>query len=405
MKTKKKSFIENPFVAVIIFMSLLMGSNFMNFESHLLLVLYGVQVISLIYMFIIYIYKSRMSSFFFLVLFFIMMRAFSSIINQISIYHVITQSISLLLSVLFVELLAVKNPKVLINSMFVALLGSNLINFVSIHFMANGFYLDTSFIPRKVYLFGIANQQGIVLLFSLGLFLIVLKISNGVKKIAAIVGIICVMINCFTLKSATLLITSSLLLVLILFFLNTKLYKYISIKTMLVVYYLVWFLTVFVKISKYMSFLFVNILGKSADLSYRTILFDNAINLIKAKPWLGYGVRDGLYLYRNIGIAIVRQSSHNLFLQILIEGGIVSLFIFTAILFTSAKRLSKFHDDYFSSVLSISIIAILILSLSEVFGGLTPLYILLSMGYMYPYIRTYFNDAFAQNSVDIKIKN
>ncbi|MGL4694365.1 O-antigen ligase family protein [Enterococcus larvae] len=393
MSKERKLLIENPIVAFVVFMGLFMGSNFIVVEGTVQYTLYAFQLISLFYMLIVYVFKFKISIYFLLVISFIGVRIFSNVYNGLPIYFVLTQSVTILLSVLFVEILGRKNPKVLLQSIFWGLLIANVINFISIYALPDGFYLDEAYPPRRVFLFGIANQQGIVLLFSIGIFLLVSKKEKGLKRILALFGAISVLINCFIIGSSTLILATALLLMYILFILSTRLYKFISMTSMVILYYISWILIVVVKISQYMSLLFVDILGKSTDLNFRTILWDKALTIISFKPFLGYGTTDGLYITRIIGTTVVRQSSHNLFLQLLLEGGVVTLTVFTIILLVSARKLSKYNSDHYAAILSISVIAILFLSISEVYTGMAPLYILISMTYMYPHIREYLVDS------------
>ena len=80
-------------------------------------------------------------------------------------------------------------------------------------------------------------------------------------------------------------------------------------------------------------------LGRSATLTGRTELWPLAINLIEQKPIFGYGYTSG-----NIEIWGGFFSSHNALLEILIHGGIFSLFIFIVIMLRTIKNMNKSYS-------------------------------------------------------------
>ncbi len=88
-------------------------------------------------------------------------------------------------------------------------------------------------------------------------------------------------------------------------------------------------------IQKLFSFVIINILGKDLTLTGRIELWTSSIEMIKQKFWLGWGCT-------NKGSIILRNYyywyAHNLVLDILLEGGIVTLSAFAFMIANMARR-------------------------------------------------------------------
>lgn len=104
---------------------------------------------------------------------------------------------------------------------------------------------------------------------------------------------------------------------------------------------------------------------KDATLSSRTLIWDEALTLIKNKPILGHGAIDGRYIY----IFEYRHyyDSHNFFLETLLRGGGLLLLSYSSLLYISIKTSlnNYFKDMKYKSILFI--IVLIIMSLSEVY--------------------------------------
>lgn len=390
MIVPKKILLENKFICYITFLSFIFGGNFLNLPSIVQSANYLVQVIMITYMFFAYITAVGISRYFIITVLFVISKVLSNLLNSMSIYFAITSSVSLVGITLFVELLSRQNPRLLLQTIFHVMFFLVLINTASIFLLPNGFYQESGYWALPVYLFGIRNQQGITLMLALGIFLVFHKFFESFReRMMSIIGVFMVFLTSFYLSSTTLLLVSLFVLIYIVLILNTKLSKYISANTMLITYIIVWFSVVILRVSEHLSFLFVDLLGKTTDLSFRTVLWDNALKLISEKPFWGYGISDGLYITRNMGLGSVSQSAHNLFLQLLLSGGLVSLLLFIFLIFMSTKKLSQNKKDYVSACITISLIAILFLSISEVFNDFLPLYLLMILGYNYPFLKEF----------------
>lgn len=129
------------------------------------------------------------------------------------------------------------------------------------------------------------------------------------------------------------------------------------------------FLVIGLRIQKYFEWLIVDILHKDLTLSNRTYIWASAIANILKKPILGYGTTSGGRLSINrisIGLRTITFFSHNVFLEILIQGGIVAMVFFVLIYIGANRSLKKHRENTDLKVaLGISVFSLLLMQFSE----------------------------------------
>ena len=101
------------------------------------------------------------------------------------------------------------------------------------------------------------------------------------------------------------------------------------------------------------------LLGRTGTFTGRTTLWRLAVQKILKRPLFGYGYTSG-----NIAIWGGYFSSHNMFLEIIIHGGLVLLFIFLYILRIAFKILKSVATPY-HNIISLAIVSYLIVGLME----------------------------------------
>ena len=137
------------------------------------------------------------------------------------------------------------------------------------------------------------------------------------------------------------------------------------------VYIVSWLSLIVFRLQYLASDLIVNVLHKDITLSHRTILWDEALRLIKIKPFFGYGMSDSVdvitvnhdYTGGNNNV-LSTLSSHNEILQIMYYGGI-ALFISFLILYFVCCSSRRRHNSKFM-LFFYAVIGILLVWLSEV---------------------------------------
>lgn len=129
------------------------------------------------------------------------------------------------------------------------------------------------------------------------------------------------------------------------------------------------FLVIGLQIQKYFEWLIVDVLHKNLSLSNRTYVWASAIANILKKPVFGYGTTSGGRLSINqfsIGFRTLTLFSHNVFLEILIQGGIVAMVFFVLIYIGANRSLKKRRENTdLKVVLGISVFSLLLMQFSE----------------------------------------
>ena len=106
-------------------------------------------------------------------------------------------------------------------------------------------------------------------------------------------------------------------------------------------------------------------LHKSITFTGRTDIWDIALKLIKNSPIFGYGV------YEGHGLIFVRGQyyyAHNAVLEVLLQGGAVSLFFYAAIFASAAVSLYKYRKQKPAQILSFGIFTVLTMMLMEAYS-------------------------------------
>lgn len=99
--------------------------------------------------------------------------------------------------------------------------------------------------------------------------------------------------------------------------------------------------------------------GREGDFTGRTLLWSLALDMIEEAPLIGYGYSSG-----NISVWGGYFSSHNLFLELALQGGIIYLAAFLVIIVYALSRNRKAPMRYSNTVL-VAIVAYMVVGLME----------------------------------------
>lgn len=134
----------------------------------------------------------------------------------------------------------------------------------------------------------------------------------------------------------------------------------------------------------------VGYLGKDVTFTGRTLLWDQALLLVSKHPLIGYGVYDyDLLVSSANGQA---YSAHNTILQMMLMGGVLSLFCFIMIILLAGRNLSAFRSvnnqnlSIENGVICIAILAMWICGLTENMVFDIQIYLLLLLAIDFKYI-------------------
>ena len=125
--------------------------------------------------------------------------------------------------------------------------------------------------------------------------------------------------------------------------------------------------------------------GRSATFTGRSLLWRMAIDEIIERPFLGYGYTAG-----NINVWGGMFSSHNMFLEILLQGGLFSFLLFIAITWLGIKRNMK-SPIWLSNTAFLAIFCMLLKGLMET-SIPTFYYVIITIAYDAPYLVKQYNE-------------
>lgn len=134
---------------------------------------------------------------------------------------------------------------------------------------------------------------------------------------------------------------------------------------------------VILRIQDLFKFLIIDVLKKDLTFTNRTFIWDDTLLYIKQSPFLGYGQEPDIMRYEK-GIQFKAFHSHNLFLELLYTGGILTFLIFIGNLLYVVLKLYKKSNKNVSRLLTYFMIIFLIVSITEVYS-LFPIFMIVAL--------------------------
>lgn len=147
-----------------------------------------------------------------------------------------------------------------------------------------------------------------------------------------------------------------------------RLRKLLNLRVIVYAGIIISFLFTFFNFSSLFSSILVNVFHKDASLSYRTQIWAESIKYLAKSPIIGQGLADnGNFIYWGyVNAPKSLWQAHNNWLQLLYDGGIVSMLIFISIINMNSVKLSRYYNKKIVSILLISMIVLFIVMISEI---------------------------------------
>lgn len=230
-----------------------------------------------------------------------------------------------------------------------------------------------------------------------GLFILTVMLVNTLyntkysERGSSIVITLC-LITVFISKSSTSIVICLLYVVYYNFFYRRNYNKVFNPILLTLIYILIFIMILTGTTEIFKPFIEV-ILKKSVSFTGRDILWKQAIDLIKDKFILGYGRS----MIDYISIWGGRFSSHNFILELLLQGGLISLISFLNINWNVVKNLNKVKFSNITNLLTITLFLIYLGLLMEISIHHVYLYIVLMLAYETPFINNKFWDERRKN--------
>lgn len=324
------------------------------------------KVINLFIIFVIYIFnlkrnKYKISKFMFIVVLYQIMLYISTFINKGYYYELFGQTVSVLAMIMITEIYIYnKNVKILLKTLSGILFIYSIINIISIFA-----FEKTSNNDIIVSFLGMDNRY-IFYLLPLCVFSILYSVikNNKLNKFSYLVIGVSVF-QVFYTWSVGAMITITILMIYTLLLDKIPKVQKVTLNIYLIIIIALNVLIVFLQVQYYFEDFIVNYLHKNMELSGRVYTWNAAIEVIKQHPIIGIGGQDSITM-QSIYYG-TNQHAHNLFLNILVKGGAISLLIQFFMYFIISKKLKKYKNKKVSSILTFSIFLILFLSLTDTF--------------------------------------
>lgn len=129
-------------------------------------------------------------------------------------------------------------------------------------------------------------------------------------------------------------------------------------------------------------YIVVDILHKDLTFTYRTYMWEAGINLFLKSPLWGWGYPDADWYRGNMESLAI--GPHNFLLSILINGGVLLLFLYMYICYAAFKAIKHYMNDHILQILLFSVLSLWFMSLMEMYPY-TFMFYALALLYFYPY--------------------
>ena len=159
-----------------------------------------------------------------------------------------------------------------------------------------------------------------------------------------------------------------LLLLGILLLLFSKCEKRINLNILFYLVFIISALIVFFRIHNMFEYIIVNILHKSMTLSYRTIIWDDALYLLKnnvVNIFFGFGYFDTSNSFPHMSFGVVHL--HNLIMNLLFFSGIIGFCLYFRNLIIVRKSINKIKNVISFNYMSIFFVSLLFLMIFDTF--------------------------------------
>lgn len=241
-------------------------------------------------------------------------------------------------------------------------------NLVTLLLFPNGIWTDVirAGYSRAGYIFGIGNAFSYYI-FPIIFILLISSICVEGKKYINFFGIFIGIITLLLGTSSTGKLIAILFVMLVLAGRTREFLKWITWKRLFVIYALIWLFVVVFQNIEFISQPIAQLVGKDSTFSERAYIWQQSIYMISKHPIFGSGYVSGGGV---IAIGSATYSSHNVILQVLIERGLVGLFLLIIVIMKAMKDiydLQKVNKKY-GYYISISVFSILMTFLMEAYS-------------------------------------
>lgn len=276
----------------------------------------------------------------------------------------------------YTEMLIKENLKVFLKSLSFIIFSYIIINFITMLLFPNGIINLDGMTP----VFFLGNDNTTTLTLVLGTLFIMIKSFYYHKKMDYVcwLSIVLVTIMYFRNWSVTSLLSMLLLIFFVIFIykknIKEKIFNY---RNYIIIGLILFLLIVVFRVQNNFKDIIENVLKKSVDFTGRTAIWDRCIEFIKQNPILGLGTDNFELRLNNIGIF----HAHCLYLNILLEGGVVAFLLFYNIFITINRKIKKVKTCEIKKMISFAFLIYFVSGIVEVYQDSQLIYVFIIMAY------------------------
>lgn len=289
-------------------------------------------------------------------------------------------------SLLIVEYYIKKDYKILIKSIADCTSILLILNLITVILFRDGFSFGTE---EGYYLLGIRIAFTPYVLLLLLTTLIYDKIQFN-KKISSksIMLIFIGLLNLIVKEVVTGIVTIGVVGLIILIFNKSKINN-ISFNKIMIMYSVLFIGIVVFSIQyriPFFSYLLEDVMNKDLSFNNRDIIWASAIDDIKQRPVLGYGITAGGGVEVEFEYNTKILVAHNQILHVLHEGGFISLILFIIIFIKISNKMDNFKSDYSVIIIKSVLIGLLLMMITEVQSQKCIIFLILAIAYNLEYL-------------------
>lgn len=265
---------------------------------------------------------------------------FSTVINQGYLIRSMIDAVSIISYVALLSLFIKYNKDALVRLLSILMGILMLINLGTMLLFPGGLPADL-YTNSENALYFMVTDNGSALFLSFCVLLFVIedfpKLHRISKKNKLFVA--CCFFSAILSHSATAIFSVTLLILSIIFICRSNITKIVNPVILVLIFILSFIYLMAMPDNAVSQFVQVYIFRRTSNFSGRYELWKTAINMIKMRPWIGYGRIAHDYIPAWGGYF----SSHNYILELLLQGGLLAFVLYAVINFVSLKRVYPKH--------------------------------------------------------------
>lgn len=306
--------------------------------------------------------------------------ALATLVREDNLWGLVNYVMTIVTFCMLVEVCVREDPKMAMNMLVLPVTVLILVNFLQLCVLPHGLCRGGSYNYRYNFL-GIDNFLAPILVPYMFLAALRSSMLHGKLNWFAYGMIAVSAVSLLMVWSATGLMGLAVALIFLLFCYERRIQTLFNFTTAFGVGAGMFFSIVLFRLQNLFAFFIEDVLHKGLSFTGRTDIWDKAIKLFLEAPFLGHGIAQTGKVYRLSKHKYYH--AHNVFLQVLVEGGVFSLISFLMMLERAGKQLLIYRKHPYACLLSGGLMAVMVMTTMEPFldsNGLL-IYALVFLGY------------------------